>query len=211
MRVGMHGSAAAATDAVRFKTVATTVTVPDGGTALLTVSRREASKTSREIIRWVLGIGQLAFNLNRIFSGEQLKSEGKVIDLSSVPKFYPAVVLYDDDIVNHAVRLHLHAEMDKWFDKHGIDRSRVGQTLVFSIKDIEYLELLAENKSVEAVLREYVAFIEQHPTEVQSLFHEFALACYPKETRSSRGYTLGTTDRVLTALQDELTRRKAEK
>lgn len=157
------------------------------------------------------GIGQLAFNLHRILSGEQIKSDGEVIDLSSVSKFHPAVILYDDDLVNHAVRIYLHNELTKWFDKYGFDCSRVGHTLLFSLKDIEYFELLTENHSAESVMREYIHFVEQHPTEVQSLFHEFALARHPNESRSDLGYALQTTNRVLKELQAELTRRKAGK
>lgn len=157
------------------------------------------------------GIGQLAFNLHRIISGEQIRSAGQVIDLLSVPKLHPAVVLYDDDLVNHAVRIHLNNEIIKWFEKYAFDRSRLGQTLLFSLKDIEYFEMLTENHSAEEVMREYIHFVEQHPTEIQSMFHEFTLARYPNEVRSDRGYALQTTNRVLRELQAELSRRKERK
>jgi len=49
------------------------------------------------------GIGQLAYNLARILAGEQVRHNGKSIDLSEVKKFYPAVVIYDEGMANHAV------------------------------------------------------------------------------------------------------------
>lgn len=156
------------------------------------------------------GIGQLAFNLSKILSGKRLQCDQRRLDMSKIPKLYPAIVLYDDTIANHAIRLHLHDEMIKWFRKHRIDYSRVGTTLLFTLKDIEYLDALTESMSAEEVMRDYIMFVEQNPTEVQSCFHEFALRHYPDQSRSNRGFALRTADRVLLDLERELIRRSAE-
>lgn len=154
------------------------------------------------------GIGQLAYNLARIFAGEQVKHNGKPIDLSGVTKFYPAIVVYDEGMANYAVRLHLQIQMTDWFKANNIDHSRVGHALLFTIRDIEFFEKLTSTLGAEKVMRDYVNYVEAHPRDPYSMFHEYALNRY-KEAHTGGGYTLDTVDRVLTAVDKETERRKA--
>ena len=154
------------------------------------------------------GIGQLAYNLARILAGDQVRHNGKVIDLSGVTKFYPAIVIYDEGISNHVVRLHLQFKMIEWFKANNVDHSRVGHVLLFTIRDMEFFELLAHKIGAEKLMRDYIAFVEKEPRNLHSMFHEYVLDHYPQATEST-GLTLETTDRVLKAAQAEIERRKA--
>jgi len=153
------------------------------------------------------GIGQLAYNLARILAGEQVRHNGETIDLSGVSKFYPAVVIYDEGIANHVVRLHLQSKMIEWFRSNNVDHSRVGHVLLFTIRDMEYFEHLAHKIGAEKLMREYIAFVEKEPRNVHSMFHEYVLDLYP-EAHESTGLTNETADRVLKAVQAEIERRK---
>jgi len=154
------------------------------------------------------GIGQLAYNMARILKGDQVKQHGKPIDLFGVKKFYPAVVVYDEGVANHGVRLYLQLKMVEWFDANGIDHSRVGHVLLFTIRDIEFYELLAHRIGAEKLMRDYIAFVEVEPRNLHSMFHEYALNHFPV-AKESTGLTHETTERVLKAMQSEIDQRKA--
>ena len=155
------------------------------------------------------GIGQLAYNLYRILAGERIHHKGEPIDISRVSKFYPAVVVYDEGMSNHAVRLHLQNRMVEWFEESNIDRSRVGHVLLFSIRDMEYFEKLAHRHGAEKVMLDYVQHVEQNPRDLHSTFHEYALNRY-EEAHEGGGLTLDTTQRILESVQREMQQRKAK-
>lgn len=153
------------------------------------------------------GIGQLAYNLARILSGEQVRCNGQILDFSGIKKFYPAVVIYDEGMANHAVRLHLQFKLVEWFQGNGIDHSRVGHTLLFTIRDMEYFELLAHKIGAEKLMKDYVNYVEQNPRNLYSMFHEFALNKYTQDNEST-GYIHDTVKRLLTAIKTEIEGRK---
>lgn len=154
------------------------------------------------------GIGQLSYNIARILAGEQVKCRGTPIDLSGVVKFYPAVVIYDEGMANHAVRLHLQFKMIEWFEANSVDHSRVGHVLLFTIRDMEFFELLSHKIGAEKLMLSYIAFVEKDPRNLHSMFHQYAIDHYPQAEESS-GLTLETVDRVLKAAQAEIERRKS--
>lgn len=154
------------------------------------------------------GIGQLAYNLSRILAGDKIRHKGSPIDLSGVVKYYPAVVVYDEVLANHAVRLHLQFRMTEWFNANGVDANKVGHVLLFSIRDMEFFEALAHKIGSEKLMRDYIAFVEREPRNIHSMFHEYALTNL-EEAKQLTGYTLGVTERVLKAMQSELDLRKA--
>jgi hypothetical protein len=154
------------------------------------------------------GIGQLAYNLFRILNGDKVHCGGKEIDLLAMRRLDPAVVIYDEGMANHAVRVHLNKKMIEWFDEMKIDHSQIGHVLLFSIRDMEYFEVLADRIGAENLMREYAAYVEANPYDVYSMFHEYALLRYPEATER-RGCTFDTIDRVLRDVQTEMARRKS--
>lgn len=156
------------------------------------------------------GIGQLAYSLARILSGDEFHCKGEQIDVTCVKTFYPAIVVYDECISNHAVRLYLQKRMIEWFESQGVDHSRVGHVLLFSIRDIEYFETLAHRYGAEQLIKEYGTHVEQNPRDPSSMFHIFAGDKYP-EASESQGLTLETTDRILESVKKELSLRKSRR
>ena len=64
-------------------------------------------------------------------------------------------MIYDEGMANHAVRLHLQNRMVEWFDKHSVGHSRIGHVLLFTIRDMEYFELLANRLGAQKVMKDY--------------------------------------------------------
>ncbi len=154
------------------------------------------------------GIGQLANSLFRILAGDSIRSNDSIIDLSSVSKIYPAIIVYDEVLGNHAVRVHLQQKLNDWLQEQNVDQSRIGHLLLFTIRDIEYFELLAQPIGAEKLMKDYVTFVDQNPINLHSMFTDFAKAKYP-QANEQIGYTLATLDRVLKAVQVEGDRRRA--
>lgn len=155
------------------------------------------------------GVGQLAYNLYRVLRGERVLHNGKPVDLLSVPKLYPAIVIYDEGMANHLVRLHLNTRMVEWFGKNGVDHARVGHVLLFTTRDMEYFEMLAQRIGAEKVMREYANYVEANPRDPRSMFTEYAWNKYPEIAGDEGGYTRETVQRVLGDLESEMRRRKA--
>jgi hypothetical protein len=156
------------------------------------------------------GIGQVAFNLSRILRGDAVRAQGQSIDLSCVAKFYPAVVVYDEGMANHAVRLLLQARMIEWFQANEIDGTRVGHALLFTIRDMEYFELLAHQIGAEKLMRDYITHVEAEPRNVHSMFHEYALTKFP-QAKGSTGLTHEETGRILKSIDREMELRRANR
>src|SRR4029453_12722288 len=89
------------------------------------------------------GVGQLGPNIARIIAGAKIHSQGQNIDLSTCRKLYPALIVSHEVLGHHAVRVHLQRRIVEWFEAEGIDRTRIGHVLLFTIRDMEMFELLA--------------------------------------------------------------------
>ena len=152
------------------------------------------------------GIGQLANSLYRIITGADITCRGKSVNLLNVEKLYPAVVVYDEGIANHAVRIHLQKKMTGWFEMLGIDHSRVGHVLLFSIRDLELFEVLANPIGAENLMKQYVTHVEQNPNDPHSMFHDYAFTRY-QEAQNPLGVTYETIERVLSSVRNEMERR----
>jgi len=154
------------------------------------------------------GIGQLAHSLYRILKGAQVHCKGKTIELMAMFRLYPAVVIYDEGMANHAVRVHLNNRMTEWFAEMKLDHSKIGHALLFSIRDMEYCEILADRIGTEKLMKDYAAYVEANPLDLHSMFSEYALRTYP-EAKECTGYTFATIGRVIHEVQTEMARRKA--
>ncbi len=87
---------------------------------------------------------------------------------------------------------------------------RVGHALLFTIRDMEYFELLAHKIGAERLMRDYIAYVEAEPRNVHSMFHEYALTHFP-QAKDSTGLTQEETGRILRAIDREMALRKANR
>jgi hypothetical protein len=152
------------------------------------------------------GIGQLVKNMGRVLAGEQIRSGNERIQLSESAKLFPMLVVYDDALGNHAVRMHLQNKMVKWLKNAGVDCTRIGPLLLFTTRDIEDFEALAHRLGAEKLMRDYAAHIDQNPYDRSSMFHSYAMLRYPDQPQG--GFVNENLTRILTSIEDEFKRRK---
>ncbi len=153
------------------------------------------------------GVAQLAKNICRILSGEKLKSDEEVIDVAACKMIYPAIVVYDELLVNHGVRLHLQFAFDNYLKESGVDPSRIGPLLLFSIRDIEYFEELVEAIGAEKLIKDYAAFIRQNDRNPDCVFHIYANKHIPEACRR-KGATDASVDDVLRSVMVDIEQRR---
>lgn len=156
------------------------------------------------------GVVQLAKNLGRVIAGQKLKSQQDVIDLSACEIIYPAIVIYDEMLMNHGVRLYLQNELNRNFDEQGTDKSRIGPLLLFSIRDIEHFEVLVEKVGAEKLIREYAAAIERNDRDPDIVFHIYALSAYPESARRE-GIVEGTINKHLRRVIDDIEQKRRDR
>ncbi|HEY1602289.1 MAG TPA: hypothetical protein VGG64_21995 [Pirellulales bacterium] len=153
------------------------------------------------------GIGQLANSMRRITNGEPIRCGPDHIDLSSCRVMYPALVLYDEALGNHAIREYLSSKLTAELEKTNTSRERIGRLLIFTIRELELFEELAQTMGAENLMRDYVAYVENNPSSPYSAFNAFALGpC--KHKLNNDGFIQKAEIAVLREIEQEIQRRK---
>jgi hypothetical protein len=120
---------------------------------------------------------------------------------------YPALVLYDEALGNHAIREYLSSKLTAELEKTNTSRERIGRLLIFTIRELELFEELAQTMGAENLMRDYVAYVENNPSSPYSAFNAFALGpC--KHKLNNDGFIQKAEIAVLREIEQEIQRRK---
>ncbi|MCA9076656.1 MAG: hypothetical protein KDA93_16650 [Planctomycetaceae bacterium] len=116
------------------------------------------------------GISQLAKNIARMISGENVQVESETFDLSSCRVFYPILVCFDESLGIHAVTKLLQRRLDAELEKRQVPSDRVGPLMLLSIHDFENFVTAGASLSMEHILREYGAHLRSQPRDYTATF-----------------------------------------
>jgi hypothetical protein len=134
----------------------------DGDAILLAINKLFSTDVQRGRSRKQKGTAQLAKTVSKIKRGARIrpreKGNPKSLKLTGITLF-PVMILFDDDLVIHAVRNHLERRFHAALEKLGVDRTDIGPLLLFSSRDIEAMECVSWKHSVEQAVCEYAAHI----------------------------------------------------
>ena len=134
------------------------------------------------------GVGQLAYNLYRVLRGERVLHNGKPVDLLSVPKLYPAIVIYDEGMANHLELVSKPSQADE--DAGEVDKSLVDEAIVF-VADHEAAEAAepgdgAFDLPAAAVAPEFPAILRVRSYSATATSCAFCLGCTNSGLRALR-------------------------
>ena len=124
------------------------------------------------------GVGQLADTLERILKNERIcAGEAELPDLSN-HKLLPTIIVYDHLLGMHTLQRRADRMLRELLDRKEIQNDRIGPVIILTIDDIELLETLQSQASIEQILNAYADFLTLNSKDRTGSFRDFAFNHY---------------------------------
>lgn len=155
------------------------------------------------------GIGQLADSLGRIIDGETVRpsdrASGEGPDLAGCT-LLPMIVTYDQSLGMHPIQRRAQRKLAEILSAKGTRIDQLGPVLLLTVDDIELLQELQTEASIEEILLDYAKFLDRNPRDRIRCFRDFAYNRFPQHRSEAQSFLKENVSRVFEEVINELKR-----